>query len=171
MRYDKLVPSNGLPISSEEIDMWKSFIEESFSELGASFKHMNTVYFNHDDKYDYTEDHVILTFRIDNVPSEVRDWDKNRILGLTEVYFTLFKETGYLDETDYTSKPVEKKFNYKDAPEYQWSMSVATNGSMIMYRRKTRTDFSLPRIYQYGTELSDFDYKETVRYLKYLIKE
>lgn len=171
MKFGKLVATNGLAISNDEIEMWRHFIQDSFEKFGINIEHTHTDYVEHNVKYPYTSDHVNFTFKVNGIPSETRDCDKNRIFNLSEIAFMLHKETGYLDETDWTKSMVEYKHNYDDAPQFQWTLSIMVNGKMIEYRCRTTTGINLPHCYQYGTELFDFDFSDIAKYLRYMIKD
>lgn len=171
MKFGKLVATNGLAISNDEIEMWKHFIQDSFEKNGVNIEHKYTEYSKSEEKYKHARDHVIFTFKVDNISSETRDCHKNRIFGLSEITFMLYKETGYLDETDWAKSRIEYKHNYDDAPQFQWTLSIMVNGKMIEYRCRTTTGINLPHCYQYGTELSDFDFSDIAKYLRYMIKD
>ena len=164
MKFGKLVATGGLAISNDEIEMWKHFIQDSFDKFDINIGHKNIEYVEHNVKYPHTSDHVNFTFKVNGIPLETRDCDKNRIFGLSEITFMLYKETGYLEESDCTK-------NYDGTPQFQWAVSIVANGKMIEYRCKTKTGIPLPHSYQYGTELSDFDFSDIAKYLRYMIKD
>ena len=164
MKFGEFVPEKDLLISNDEIEMWKHFIQDYFYKFGINVECKNTMYVKHNKSYAYKTNHVNFTFKVNGIPSETRDCDKNRIFNLSEITFMLYKETGYLEETDGTK-------NYNDAPEFQWAVSIVVNGKMIEYRCRTKTGIPLPHCYQYGTELSDFDFSDIAKYLRYMIKD
>lgn len=171
MKFREFVPEKDLQISNDEIDMWKHFIKDSFGKDGITIECKNTMYVKHNKSYAYKANHVDFTFIVDGIPSESRDSNKNRILGLSEIVFMLYKNSGYFDVTDYTKCQIEYKRNYDDAPEFQWSLRILTNGKMIPYKCRKKIKIYFANYCQYGTELSDFDFFEIAKYLKYLIKK
>lgn len=101
--------------------------------------------------------------------AEYRNGRGGRIKGHKAVVFKIIKHSaGWLDVRNVKTGELER--DYDNCPPYLWSATVLGDGHEIVYRGREENVIQPRECYQYGTELSDLDFIQTLYDLRSMTK-
>lgn len=153
MKYGKFVSKESVPFTKKEKEMFKDYFKGLVERYDKSLKCEVEI---------LSTGELIINF-ISDEPKSFRNRNMARIIDYSGFSFMIWKSKGYLENFDWIqmkkideSKPRE---NYQDAPEFSYSTNLVFHGKEIRYKCRTEQSISLRMpTYQYGTELTDFNY-------------
>lgn len=188
MKFGNFVGDNSLEFTADERDNFRTYMENLIYKHNLPFN-VSVCRIEGCNIYKGAKTNNVLVIaltwnRYDHL-HDVRNHNRDLISVDGPITFRFNKSSGYLDETDWLSIPLDvfgeerKKFlkhNYKDAPAFQYSCHTLSGIHYKKFRHRTwlylnALDYFGERIppYFYGTEFNDME-NEIVTYLKALIK-
>lgn len=135
-------------------DWFTQLIVEHEDNKKVGFKYENT---------EQTPGSFAISFMVDE-PITKRDCKRNRIINFKGISFIIRKHKGYLDITDW-SKDKEIVKDYKNAPEFQYSVYLICHGNIIEYKCRNSYSWQLKECFQYDTEIESFNFQTAIRQL------
>lgn len=188
MKFGNFVGDNSLEFTADERDNFRTYMENLIYKHNLPFN-VSVCRIEGCNIYKGAKTNNVLVIaltwnRYDHL-HDVRNHNRDLISVDGPITFRFNKSSGYLDETDWLSIPLDvfgeerKKFlkhNYKDAPASQYSCHTLSGIHYKKFRHRTwlylnALDYFGERIppYFYGSEFNDME-DEIVTYLKALIK-
>lgn len=140
------------------------------TEIDEFVKHLSALVKRYDEdvkiNYSYNEEYDFLDVSFDNKPKTLRNFYGSRI-EYKGLRFRIFKNKGYIDNYDWYKKEIIDKTkpqrDFESAPPFQYSVYLHAVGSEIPYRHRTNKGIALESTYQYGTEIQDIDFDESIK--------
>lgn len=153
MKYGNQVTKEHLPFTKEEVKMFKEYFNGLFEGNPYGIKLAEVRNSNHA----IPMLALYFTMPIHNG----RDIYHNRI-QLRGINFFVFKGKGAL-QIDW-EKGI---YDYENAPAFQYSSNVTFDGWYIRYHGRNKESYQQKGmgVYQYGTEVTDLDYKKLIEIL------
>ena len=167
MKYGKFVTTGYKTFTESEIRGFEKKFKAIMKALFCDDFKASVIIQKADLNTYYPQEPLIITFTLPKVEDE-RNAKGDRILSFSKVIFKVFKETGFLDTWDWTHDGTPHGDSYKDyknAPEFQYSAKINTDGKYIPYRCRRETWIETPNSFQYGTDIDDINFDSALRYL------
>ena len=150
-------------ISTKSVAFTKTEIDEFVKHLSALVKRYDKdVKIN----YSYNEEYDFLVVSFDNKPKTLRNFYGSRI-EYKGLRFRIFKNKGYIENYDWCKMEIIDKTkpqrDFESAPPFQYSVYLRVDGSEIPYRHRTKEGIAPKSSFQYGTEIQDIDFDESIK--------
>lgn len=146
MRYGNFVGKTDIPHTETEIKQFNEFMRDALGSANA---------YCAIERYEPSWNTEALFIKV-MLPHTLtgRDMHGNRFTttGLT---LAVHKHKGYLE----VGETFPKMHDYENAPEFSYGAYLTFDGSMIEYRKRTRTGIWIEgaHTYAYGTEIKDLE--------------
>lgn len=153
MKYGKFVSEKHLQMQAKEIAMFKQAIEDVIKSTSAPFELVGL------ESSDYG---TYYTFKATK-PCKKRH-KGNRQSGIDTISVNVYKSAGFLDVTDWSTERNIRK-DYENAPKFQYEAYIHINGEVIPYRCRNSVSVMLPSAFQYGTDITDYNFQSAFKYI------
>lgn len=90
-----------------------------------------------------------------------RNINKDRVIDFSGVFFSVRKNIGYLDVTDWNKETTKIK-DFDNAPQFQYSVQIVPCGYIKPYKKQKPQGIFVKDSYQYGTDFNDINLDNAV---------
>lgn len=152
-KYDNFVSEQNIPFNLDEMNYFKKHCINIVSKFNLKFDTM------------YIEMNA-LEIKFLSEPINKRNSKKDRIT-FKGIIFTIFKQSGYLDHTNWNeNKPIQIIKDYDNVPLFQYSAYLNCIGNEIKYRSNKSYPMELNKHFIYDTEINNLTFSEALKDLE-----
>lgn len=153
--FGNFVGKKDLELTNEEKEMFMNFFKmKLFNYHNCNFEKVLTIQNVKEECYTTFTDFKSYYFIFKPKESlNGRNIKRDRVIDFSGISFIIRKESGFLE--------VKNKEENINAPEFQYSLNILIQGKQIRYKCRNIESISLKNSFQFGTELSDFDFSNT----------